>query len=565
MEKVFNMTAVYPSTLVALYNVTESTSLKTIYMYNGADLLSNANNFLGRIVASNSVLDVNTRDDIIGADLHVFAASAQAGEGDLIVNDEIFANVWDGSTYSVKDYVIDLTDSIGESNTVSFVATGSTIVALEQFIVVESVAYTDIYVSPDGTGTGASADDPTTLVKALNTTTLQPFTKIHVLDGTYEATKNDLFAVRTNNTYIFAENPGNAIFTGNDAYRIIRVYGSNVTLDGLVLSHGKGVGGTTYIDSDAKDVHIVNCVFRDNNHTSNGGALYLVGPNTLVEKCAFINNTATGSTCGGSIYINVNNITIKDCLFENSTCLRDGGAIRCVKDNVNILNSNFTNCVASAGGALAWNGANGNITNCIFTNNGANSSYTTYSSGNHTGGAIFWLGSYGVIDNCLFINNKAPLTSNTLGGGAINWGNDGRTVNGTVMNSVFIGNSAKNGGAIYWGNSAEGRVLNCTFEENDAENGTGGAIFWRGDKSHIVDSNFTDNHAKENGGAISVHTNVQNYLDLANCNFEENAADTLNYTIYSVATYSWMRTQLIQIMQFTTMVQLSALFTCLLL
>ena len=535
LEKVFNMTAVYPSTLVALYNVTDSTTIKTIYMYNGADLLSNANNFLGRTVASNAVLDVNTRDDIIGADLYVFAASAQNGEGDLIVNGETFTNVWSGSSNSVKDYIVDLTGSLGESNTVSFVATGSTIVALEQFVIVESIAYTDIYVSPDGTGTGASADDPTTLVKALNATTLQPFTKIHVLDGIYEATKNDLFAVRTNNTYIFAENPGNAILTGNDAYRIIRVYGSNVTIDGLVLTHGKGVGGTTYIDSDAKDVRIANCVFRDNNHTSNGGSLYLAGSNTTVEKCAFINSTGGGTTGGGSIYVNsAEDIVITDCIFENSTAVRDGGAIRVFKSaNVKVLNSNFTNCIGSAGGAIAWNGDNGNVTNCIFTDNAANSSYTTYSSANHTAGAIYWIGTYGVIDHCTFINNTAPLTSNTLGGGAILLGNDGKSSNCTVMNSIFIGNSARNGGAIYWATSIEGRVLNCTFEDNKALNGTGGAIFWRGDKSHIVDSNFTNNHAKENGGAISVSSNVLNFLDIANCNFEQNSAENLNYTLYS--------------------------------
>ena len=534
LQKELNMTAVYPTTLVALYNVTESATTKTIYMYNGADLLSNANNFLGRTVASNSVLDINTRDDIIGANLYVFAASDNPGDSDLVVNDVLYPNVWTGNANSTSAYIVDLTDSFGESNTVSFVATGGTILALEQFIVVEAVAYTDIYVSPDGTGTGASADDPTTLVKALNATTLQPFTKIHVLDGIYTATKNDLFAVRTNNTYIFAENPGNAIFTGNDAYRIIRVYGSNVTLDGLVLTHGKSVGGTTYIDSDAKDARIVNCVFRDNNHTSNGGSLYLVCPGTIVEKCTFINNTATGSTGGGAIYVNTaDNIVIKDCIFENNTALRDGGAIRVFKSaNVKVSNSNFTNCIASAGGAISWNGNNGSLSNCIFTGNAANSSYTTYSGSNHTGGAVLWTGTFGLIDNCKFINNKAPLTTNTLGGGAIILA-DGNSINCTIMNSIFEGNSARNGGAIYWASSTDGRVLNCTFNNNRAENGSGGAIYWRGDKSHIVESDFNGNYAKDSGAAIMLTSVVSNYLDLAECEFVNNSADTYNYTIHN--------------------------------
>ena len=138
LEKESNKTAVYPSTLVALYNVPQSETVKTIYMYNGADLLSNANNFLGRVVASNNVLDIDSIENIVGSSLHVFAASAQAGEGNIIVNDASYDNVWSGSSNSVGQYIVDLGTTPSESNAVSFVATGSTILALQQFIVVES-------------------------------------------------------------------------------------------------------------------------------------------------------------------------------------------------------------------------------------------------------------------------------------------------------------------------------------------------------------------------------------------------------------------------------------------
>ena len=138
LEKESNKTAVYPSTLVALYNVPQSETVKTIYMYNGADLLSNANNFLGRVVASNNVLGIDSIENAISSSLYVFAASAQAGEGNLIVNDASYDNVWSGSSNSVGQYIVDLGTTPSESNAVSFVATGSTILALQQFIVVES-------------------------------------------------------------------------------------------------------------------------------------------------------------------------------------------------------------------------------------------------------------------------------------------------------------------------------------------------------------------------------------------------------------------------------------------
>ena len=138
LEKESNKTAVYPSTLVALYNVPQSETVKTIYMYNGADLLSNANNFLGRVVASNNVLGIDSIENIVGSSLYVFAASAQSGEGNLIVNDLTYFDVWTGSSNSVGQYIADLGTAPSESNAVSFVATGSTILALQQFIIVES-------------------------------------------------------------------------------------------------------------------------------------------------------------------------------------------------------------------------------------------------------------------------------------------------------------------------------------------------------------------------------------------------------------------------------------------
>ncbi|ADC47898.1 adhesin-like protein [Methanobrevibacter ruminantium M1] len=141
LEKENGTTAVYPSTLLAFYNRTESNNRTTVYMYNGADLLSNANNFLGRTVASNAALDLalNPNDEIKSSRLYVFAASGQSGEGKLIVNNKTFNNVYNGSANSVDAYIIDLGKSPSASNNVSFIATGSTILALQQFVVVDAI------------------------------------------------------------------------------------------------------------------------------------------------------------------------------------------------------------------------------------------------------------------------------------------------------------------------------------------------------------------------------------------------------------------------------------------
>jgi hypothetical protein len=67
--------------------------------------------------------------------LYVFAASAQAGEGNLIVNDEVKENVWSGTSNSFDIYEAPV---VAGNITVKFEATGSTIVALHQMVVVEN-------------------------------------------------------------------------------------------------------------------------------------------------------------------------------------------------------------------------------------------------------------------------------------------------------------------------------------------------------------------------------------------------------------------------------------------
>ena len=150
LNKETGMTAVYPSTFVVFYNVTDSDTITTVYMYNGADLLANSNNLAGRIAAANSVLDISLAEILLDAKLHVFAAGAQAGEGNLIVNGLSYNDVWNGTSKTTDEYIVDLTDSIAPSNNVSFVATGSTILALQQFIVVKNayVKATSIVASP---------------------------------------------------------------------------------------------------------------------------------------------------------------------------------------------------------------------------------------------------------------------------------------------------------------------------------------------------------------------------------------------------------------------------------
>ena len=130
--------AIYPSVLVYMYNTTGSTAIKNVYISNGVDLLAESSstfkNKANRTVKSDSTINVDTIAD--SAMLYVFAASAQKGESNIIFNGQENVDVWSGGSSTTDLYTLDITKTIKNKNDISFVSTGSTILALQQIIVV---------------------------------------------------------------------------------------------------------------------------------------------------------------------------------------------------------------------------------------------------------------------------------------------------------------------------------------------------------------------------------------------------------------------------------------------
>ena len=120
--------AVYPSNLIILTDNNKNT-FKTVYLLEEADLLSTDYN-------KNLSAGFNTTFEIAdgSASLYVFAASAQKGEGNLIINGEKYSDVWNGTT---KSFDMFTTAVNGTDIGIYFEATGSTILGLHQMIVVE--------------------------------------------------------------------------------------------------------------------------------------------------------------------------------------------------------------------------------------------------------------------------------------------------------------------------------------------------------------------------------------------------------------------------------------------
>ncbi|MBK8635786.1 MAG: hypothetical protein IPN72_20380 [Saprospiraceae bacterium] len=71
----------------------------------------------------------------------------------------------------------------------------------------------------------------------------------------------------------------------------------------------------------------------------------------------------------------------------------------------------------------------------------------------------------------------------------------------TVQNCTFRNNTANNGGALYFSEFSNARILNCRFIGNKAVQ-SGGAIYSRCDSLIIFESSFYSNFAGSSGGAI---------------------------------------------------------------
>ncbi|WP_461463977.1 right-handed parallel beta-helix repeat-containing protein, partial [Methanobrevibacter sp.] len=179
-------------------------------------------------------------------------------------------------------------------------------------------------------------------------------------------------------------------------------------------------------------------------------------------------------------------------------------------------------------------GSNIILKNIKFMNGGV--AYVTVN-----GGAINWAKNTqnATVVNCMFINNSANA------GGAINSqcvnlnvynclfeNNRGNMMSGafaagigsvsTISNCTFKGNTAITGGAIAGVSSTALNVDNCTFIDNYATNAA--AINLQKAALNVSNSNFENNTAKKRGGAITTSQAKDKISTIANCSFSQNNA-----------------------------------------
>src|SRR6056297_568178 len=368
------------------------------------------------------------------------------------------------------------------------------------------------------------------------------------------------------NVKIEGPGPDQITITGQDLYRIFRIYSSasSVDISGISFENGNSSnGGAIYFDAD--NLTIDNCKFSVNSGDF-GRAISLQKGNTTVSDSIFENNEAQS---GGAIY-SKGDLIINNCNFSCNTTTSYGGAVYSKGDysydynaRLSVSNSTFQQNYSSgsSGGAIYYNANDLEIINCNFIDNGKTSteekrtnqggsvwlrrindyhandvSYKIKDcsfSGNAAtdlGGAVYiynTLDDFPVtVENCAFTDNES-----TEKGGALFADSVGSLdINNCVFrrNRVFGGDPAR-GGAIYSFKS-NFKIENTTLESNiSGPEGIGGAVYCEESNFTLLNSTLSDNSTPSALDVVAQGGGIYNYLStikLSNCTISLNSANS---------------------------------------
>ena len=329
-------------------------------------------------------------------------------------------------------------------------------------------------------------------------------------------------AISTNLDYFKQNETTNASITIIDCYfegnkapigGAIQALGDEIHIYGCTFVNNSAVkGGAVFLQGNTIDVH--NSTFTDNFATDDlpgvisgvqhwliddwlieGGAIHILGSDAHLFNNTFRYNIAYGNEStgqGGAIYVHGDYANISDSHFDDNFAYGGNGSAIFIYGLYNrIENSEFFNH-SSSRGTLYIKGNYSNVTNSKFEHNNASLG----------GGAIYIEGDHAIIDTVYFNDNNA-----TIHGGALHTHGDYVK----IINSEFYYN-------------------NAIPHPDDIEQGLGGAIFIRGNHNWVGQSIFDGNTAR-NGSAIY---NRGQDLHIDDDKFIENQA--FSYLLITVAT-----------------------------
>ena len=292
--------------------------------------------------------------------------------------------------------------------------------------------------------------------------------------------------------------------------------------------------GTIYADNDT-NLNLASAVVENCTGAHKGGAVYMTGTSKLkAENVMFQALTTSGN--GGAISSDSAlatteiSVEILDCTFDQCYAKDNGGAV-CVRRDVSISNSSFSECEAREdnGGAICAAYGKATITdntiieNCkavhdgggvyCYTLNMQDSTVSNCQTGKKGGGIVITASTtQSSIFNCKIFNCKTVGTSNSgsvsANGGGIHAGNL------TIENSqIYDCESVYEAGGIYNFGTLILKTVDIYNCKSDANGGgirsygnsltmTGGSIYGCTSGSEGGAMRISGGHVTINGGAI---------------------------------------------------------------
>ena len=338
------------------------------------------------------------------------------------------------------------------------------------------------------------------------------------------------------NKDIVIDGKGHTI-SAEDLGRIFSIgEGFTVTLTNATLINGKAdKGGAIYNDGS---LTLSDVKLSDNAADSYGGAVFnnghLVVGDSVFDSNDVLNRGSASVDYGGAAIYNWYDgvLTVSGSNFTNNIKnYKNGdrlvGAIATIGD-ATISDSYFVNNAGRWGGAISTSGylIAGDDVNTLTV-----SGSTFKENGGLYGAGIFVWGSDFTVSDCVFDKNtasgKGNMTPNNNNGAAIEVTDTNKAIAGIITGSKFTNNKAQYGGAI---DICEGniKITDSEFVNNSADV-EGGAIDINtvngNPEVSISDSKFINNSASYGGAIVNVKD-----LTVRNTEFVNNTPDAIfNY------------------------------------
>lgn len=272
---------------------------------------------------------------------------------------------------------------------------------------------------------------------------------------------------------VVLDGAGAVTLDGGGSTRLFEVaLGVSLTLQRLTFQHASvsDEGAVVHAPYEGVKLTVVDCVFQDN-------------------AC-----TDTGQDIGGAIATYEADLVISGTVFSRNRG-SNGGAIRVISSNLEIVNTTFTGNVATGTGGNG-SGGEGGIGGAVYVDAASDQrtpklslcgdTFQDNQAGNQGGGVFFFMhpGQSAAISSSGFLGNQITGEGG-LGGGLYAQGGPL-----TVSASTFSKNvSTLHAGGVFLGSDTPASFVNCTVEGNTASPSEGNAGgLWTGDEAVSLQS-----------------------------------------------------------------------------